>query len=83
MNSRPYTVVLISKSGTRLVNVFAPIEKDAAFLFLQENFPGEKPVSLIPGNHANHSYAYDTIVSTVSSNPCVDLFDMSYLSNND
>ena len=83
MNSRPYTAVLISKSRSRLVNIDAPLEKNSAFLFVQEKFPGEKPVALIPGEHANHSYTYDITTASKSENSCVDVFDMSYLSNND
>ena len=81
MVTRPYTAVLIKGNSTRVVNVVAPLGKEKAALYMQEKFSTERVLALIPGEHANYSFAYDdgTIHRPESR---IDLFDTGYITKN-
>ena len=81
MTTRPYTAVLIRENETRVINVNAPLERQKAHIHMKENFPGENVVALIPGEHAGHSYSYESI-ECKSPDAQIDLFDTSYITKN-
>ena len=81
MVSRPYTAVLISGEKTRIINIDAPIESYDAKTYIQEKFPSERVVALIPGEHASHSYAFNSREIN-RPNVHIDLFDMSHVTKN-
>lgn len=85
MITRPYTAVLVNGPKTRIINIDASMEKDNAHRNIQEMFPDEWVVALIPGEHANHAFSFDQEPKT---NPSVfvshiDLFDTSYIAKHD
>ncbi len=80
MVTRPYTAVLVRGGETRVIDIDAPLEKNKAKLALQEKFPSERVVALIPGVHAGHSFAFGT--QPYETDKQIDLFDTGYITKN-
>ena len=79
MITRPYTAVLVSGTKTRVINIDASMEKDAARENIQQMFPSERVVALIPGEHAGHSFSFDQDIRGSSAVSHIDLFDTSHI----
>ena len=83
MTSRPYTAVLIRGEETKVINVDAPLERRQAKEYIQEKFPADRVIALIPGLHADHAFTYENRGSRiVHPDVTIDLFDTGYIAKN-
>jgi len=58
MQERLWTAVLVTGTTTQVVNTTASMSKTEAQPQIENRFPGYTLIALVPGCHADGSYAY-------------------------